>query len=137
LLGGGMADPYAQPQNRIDMGDEQLGALLATYGDTQELDQMRAQLERVNALRDAPGPEGIQAGRTYVAASPLSHIGSAVQSYRAAKKAKELEGERPDDVDEKTGEKRKSTIYGQIKKVGGKVAKYGEEVLKKRKDEDD
>ena len=64
--------------------------LLSTYGNKMELDALEKQAERVRALR-RESPEGREAGRVYVAANPLEHIGAAWQNYNVMKKERELE----------------------------------------------
>jgi hypothetical protein len=49
------------------------------------------QMKLAEQLRYQAAPEGRQAGRTYVAASPLEHIGAGMEKYAAMKRMKELE----------------------------------------------
>ncbi len=53
-----------------------LGVLGAEEG------QLGDQVQRAQALQDAPGPRGRHTGRTYVAANPLEHIASGLNRFR-------------------------------------------------------
>jgi hypothetical protein len=84
--------PAAAPQAGAMTPAEQaqIAALLGTYGDTQEIDALEKQMAQAEALRMAT-PEGRNAGRVYVAANPLEHLGKGIGDYRLMKKRKETE----------------------------------------------
>lgn len=96
-LAGGMnaggASPYGQQQPLVD--PVQRDAMLSTYGNRMELDELDRQLSEANALRDTPLPEGRQAGRTFVAANPLEFIGAGIKQFKGNRDIKRInEGER-------------------------------------------
>ena len=106
--------PVQQAQQDILKDPDALKALLATYGDQLEMSDYEKQMSRVQALRDQlPDAEGRQAGRVYVAANPLEHVGKAIGQYNTMKKEKGFQSE----ID-----KRK-------KSIGEKVATYGTKIL--------
>lgn len=114
----GMQPPTQQPvqptQQDILQDPEALKALLATYGDQLEMSDFEKQMARVQALRDQlPDAEGRQAGRVYVAANPLEHLGKGVADYRMRKREKELQG----------------GVDAARKRVGEKVGQYGAAIL--------
>jgi len=110
----GPAAPAAPAAPSPTMGpggiDRELAeTLLGTYGDQLELGAMEKQLAQAEALRDAAAPEGRTAGRVYVAANPLEHLGKGIQQYKGAKRAKALEGD----------------MAGIRTRIGENVKKYG------------
>jgi hypothetical protein len=44
-----------------------------------ELDMLHQQVQRAQALRNTPGAQGREVGRTYVASSPLEHLAVGLQ----------------------------------------------------------
>ena len=50
-----------------------------------ESDILTEEMLAATALRDAPGAQGRQAGRVFVAANPLEHLSSALRQYRGGK----------------------------------------------------
>jgi len=67
-----------------------LAALLGTYGDQLELDNLEKQMAQAEALRQAM-PEGRDNGRVYTAANPLEFIGKGIGDYKLMKKRQETE----------------------------------------------
>jgi hypothetical protein len=61
----------------------------STYGD--EMDMLGKQRATAEALRYQDSPEGRQAGRVYVAANPLEHLGRGIQQYKAQKQLGEYD----------------------------------------------
>lgn len=87
-----------------DMTDEELDELvgLGVIGD--DIAENIRQRRVAEELRYRAGPEGRQAGRTYVAANPMEHIGEAMQKYTAHKDMRRLDEERKVlGVDQTTG----------------------------------
>jgi len=91
----GLAAPPQAPQagqpNDYD-------AFLAAISARGTYDEQMAEIERKQKLADAlryqEGPEGRQAGRVFVAANPLEHLGRGIQMYKAGKQSEELGKER-------------------------------------------
>lgn len=103
-----------QPEGAMSAAEQaQIAALLGTFGDTMEVDAQEKQLAQAEALRQDT-PEGRQAGRVYVAANPLEHIGKGIGDYKLMKKRKATE--------EKTS--------GLRKRIGENVSTYGKLALK-------
>jgi hypothetical protein len=115
VVSPGMAPPAAAPQAGTMSAAEQaqIAAMLGTFGDTQELDAMEKQMAQAEALRQAT-PEGRNAGRVYVAANPLEHIGKGIGDYKLMKKRQQYE-------------KDSASTRGRI---GENVKKYGEMATK-------
>jgi hypothetical protein len=88
--------PTAGPQEAPQAGEQsnaeaaQIAALLGTYGDQMELSNLEKQMAAAEALRMGT-PEGRSAGRVYVAANPLEHLGKGIGDYKLMKKRKESE----------------------------------------------
>ena len=61
----------------------------STYNE--EMDMLAKKRATAEALRYQEGPEGRQAGRVYVAANPLEHIGRGIQQYKAGKQLGEYD----------------------------------------------
>ena len=60
--------------------------MLAQMGVSEsQIAEIRERMGRAEEMRDAPGPEGREAGGTYVAANPLEHIANLVGKYRGGK----------------------------------------------------
>jgi hypothetical protein len=74
-------------QNPYGLDPQVLEAMLGTYGDQLEIGALEKQMEQANALRQAT-PEGRQAGRVYVAANPLEHLGKGIGDYKLMKQRK-------------------------------------------------
>jgi hypothetical protein len=108
--------PTAAPQGAPQAGSPEaaeLAALLGTYGDQMELSNLEKQMAAAEALRMA-APEGRNAGRVYVAANPLEHLGKGIGDYKLMKKRQENEAaQKP--IRER---------------IGTNVKKYGEIALK-------
>ena len=60
---------------------EQIEAVMQMFGAQEEGQYAQQDLAQAQALQNAPGPRGRHAGRTYVAANPLEHLGTALQRY--------------------------------------------------------
>lgn len=74
--------------------DEMFASMLGTAGDVRELGAMEDQIARAQALRDANvTPEGRNAGRVFVAANPLEHLGKGIKDYQYGKRERELEAD--------------------------------------------
>jgi hypothetical protein len=85
--------PLDPSQGSID--PELAATLLGTYGDQMELSALDEQMAKADALRSLEGgPEGRNAGRTFVAANPLEHVGKAMQQWEGRKRAKDIEPKR-------------------------------------------
>jgi hypothetical protein len=65
----------------------QIAAMLANYGDVQEIDALEKQMAQAEALRMAT-PEGRSSGRVYTAANPLEHLGKGIGDYKLMKQRK-------------------------------------------------
>ena len=100
--------PIAQPPQAGSAEAAQIAALLGTYGDQMELSNLEKQMAAAEALRMGT-PEGRQAGRTYVAANPLEHLGKGIGDYKLMKQRK------ANDAAQAEARKR----------IGENVAKYG------------
>ena len=91
-----MPQPQGGPPQAPEAGamsaaeQAQIAALLGTFGDQMELDTLEKQMAQAEALRQA-APEGRQAGRVYVAANPLEHLGKGIGDYKLMKKRQEIE----------------------------------------------
>lgn len=111
----GNQPPQAPEAGSMSAAEQaQIAALLGTYGDQMELGGLDEQMARAEALRNAPTPEGRQAGRVYVAANPLEHLGRGITQYRQGKRMQDIEGKR-----------------GEIRgRIGENVKLYGEKALK-------
>jgi hypothetical protein len=79
--------PQAGQQNPYGLDPRLLEAMLGTYGDQMEVSALEKQMEQAEALRMAT-PEGRQAGRVYVAANPLEHLGKGIGDYKLMKQRK-------------------------------------------------
>lgn len=109
-FGGAPQAPQAGEQsNPYGLDPAVLEAMLGTYGDQLELGGLDEQMARAEALRNAPTPEGRQAGRVYVAANPLEHLGRGIGQYR--------QGRKMEDIEKKRGEARG--------RIGENVKTYG------------
>lgn len=74
---------------------------LAALGVSQDkLQALQGQIQQAEAMRDARGPDGIQAGRTYHAAHPLSHISNTVNNIRGHRRAQDLYGQQDQMIDQ-------------------------------------
>ena len=63
--------------------EEQQAAMMGMYQDYQGQEGVISeQLAQANALRGQGGPQGVQAGSQYVAASPLSHLARGVERFK-------------------------------------------------------
>jgi hypothetical protein len=79
-----------------NMSDEELEQLVALgVLDQQEAEKMRLK-QRAELVRDRAGPEGIRAGKSFVAASPLSFLAKGLEDYAAGKEIKQLDKELAD-----------------------------------------
>lgn len=108
----GVPPQAGQPPNPYGLDPRVLEAMLGTYGDQLEMSAQEKQLEQAQALRGMATPEGRQAGRVYVAANPLEHLGTGIQKYRAGKKAQGIEDE----------------LARTRKRIGTNVATYGKNI---------
>ena len=112
--GMGIAPIAGAPEAGSQSAEQaQLAALLGTYGDQLELSDLEKQMAQAEALRMAT-PEGRNAGRVYVAANPLEHIGKGIGDYKLMKKRQENEAARKPIRE----------------RIGTNVKKYGEIALK-------
>jgi hypothetical protein len=85
--GGPPQAPQAGAQNPYGLDPAVLEAMLGTYGDQMEVSALEKQMAAAEALRQAT-PEGRQAGRVYVAANPLEHLGKGIGDYKLMKQRK-------------------------------------------------
>lgn len=76
------------------MSEEELQKMVELGVIDEQMAENARQMALQEQLRYQAAPEGRQAGRTYVAANPLEHIGKGLEQYNAAKKIKELEAQR-------------------------------------------
>jgi hypothetical protein len=79
--------PQAGAQNPYGLDPAVLEAMLGTYGDQLEIGALEKQMAAAEALRQGT-PEGRQAGRVYVAANPLEHLGKGIGDYKLMKQRK-------------------------------------------------
>jgi len=112
------AMPSQQPLDPASMDPSQaeaaqMAALLGTYGDQMELTELEKQMAQAEALRMGT-PEGRQAGRVYVAANPLEHLGKGIGDYKLMKKRQATE----------------AASKPIRERIGTNVKKYGEIALK-------
>lgn len=85
--------------DNLDLTPEELELLMSLGIAPEELDQIGKQQEIADALRYMSAPEGTQAGRVYVAANPLEHIGRVAQMYQGKKMSEDLKGQREEVYD--------------------------------------
>lgn len=85
--GAPQAPQAGEQQNPYGLDPAVLEAMLGTYGDQMEVDALEKQMAQAEALR-MDTPEGRQAGRTYVAANPLEHLGKGIGDYKLMKQRK-------------------------------------------------
>jgi hypothetical protein len=69
---------------------EVLAKLIELSTKDDEMGLLNQQLGYAEMLRDTAMPEGRDAGRVYVAANPLEHLGAGIQRYRGMKDVKDL-----------------------------------------------
>lgn len=74
-------------QNPYGLDPAVLEAMLGTYGDQMEVGALEKQMAAAEALRMGT-PEGRNAGRVYVAANPLEHLGKGIGDYKLMKQRK-------------------------------------------------
>jgi len=81
---------------------ELVEALMAGALTEEELAAVDKKLAQAEALRNQmlTSPEGRSAGRVYVAANPLEHIGRLIQGYQGMKQSKALDAQRGSILDE-------------------------------------
>lgn len=77
-----------------DMTEEDLQKLVELGVIDEQMAENQRQMRLAEELRFQKGPEGRQAGRTYVAANPLEHLGTGIQQWQAQKRMGELEKQR-------------------------------------------
>lgn len=134
---GGLGMPPL-PDNRMQVDPAMMAAWLGTQGDVMAIDQLEKQLEQANALRNQPMPEGREAGRLYVAANPLEHLGTGLQKFAAMRDAKRLQhgvrnpGYGPGVTRTPQPEWSQEGIDQKVKRVGESTRDVGLEYLKKR-----
>ena len=87
MMPGAPQAPQAGAQNPYGLDPAVLEAMLGTYGDQMEVGALEKQMAQAEALR-MDTPEGRQAGRTYVAANPLEHLGKGIGDYKLMKQRK-------------------------------------------------
>lgn len=94
MLPPGMGAPQTPtaPQPGQDQSRLLEEALLGTYGDVQELDALKEQMARAEALRGMAAPEMRGGGRVTTAANPLEFIGRGITQYRQGRKMQDIEG---------------------------------------------
>lgn len=80
--------------NLEGMTEEELQQLVQLGVIDENMAENARQMAVQEGLRYQGAPEGRQAGRTYVAANPLEHIGKGLEQYNAMKRMKELEAQR-------------------------------------------
>lgn len=73
---------------------EQIQLLMEAGLIPEQLSELDSQYAQAQALRETPNPEGRQAGRVYVAASPLEHIAAMLRRGRGRKDMKSVEEQR-------------------------------------------
>jgi hypothetical protein len=76
------------------MSEEELQQLISLGVIDEQMAENARQMALQEGLRYQSAPEGRQAGRVYVAANPLEHIGKGLEQYNAQKRMKELEAQR-------------------------------------------
>lgn len=92
LLGPG---PDMEPTSLEGMTEEDLQKLVELGVINEDMAENARQMQMAEKLRyDTAGPEGRQAGRVYVAANPLEHIGRGMEQWNAQKRMGELDKER-------------------------------------------
>lgn len=68
-----------------DISEEELQMLMSLGVIPEEQGLLQDQINEAMRIRSAAGPEGRNAGRTFVAANPLEHIGDFMQKRNAGK----------------------------------------------------
>lgn len=82
------------PFDLSGMSEEEIQQLIDLGAIDENMAENARQMAVQEGLRYQSAPEGRQAGRVYVAANPLEHIGKGLEQYNAMKKMKELETQR-------------------------------------------
>jgi len=91
ILGPG---PDMEAYGLENMTEEDLQKLVELGVIDDKMAENARQMQLAEQLRYRAGPEGRQAGRVYVAANPLEHIGRGMEQYQAIKRQKELDQQR-------------------------------------------
>jgi hypothetical protein len=77
------------------MSEEELAQLVQLGVIDENMAENARQMKLAEQLRyGTAGPEGRNAGRVYVAANPLEHLGRGLEQWNAQKRMKELEAQR-------------------------------------------
>lgn len=97
------------PETGLPFTQEELAALLGTYGDQLELGALESQQAQADALRNQAGPEGRSSGRVYTAANPLEELGHIGQMYA---------GKRMNDRIQRKGAKLRGRIGEGVRQYG-------------------
>lgn len=82
--------------------EEQIAAILGLAGLNQELGGLDKQRALAQTLRDAPTPQGRQAGRVYRAANPLEHLGGTMQFFGGERQLDRIDQREQDIINEQT-----------------------------------
>lgn len=87
--------PGMEEFNLETLSEEDLQELVSLGVIDENMAENARQMALAEKLRyGTPGPEGRQAGRVYVAANPLEHLGRGMEQWNAQKKMGELEKQR-------------------------------------------
>lgn len=76
------------------MSEDELQKLVQLGVIDENMAENQRQMKLAEQLRYQAAPEGRQAGRVYVAANPLEHIGKGLEQYQAIQRQKELDKQR-------------------------------------------
>jgi len=87
-------EPNMEAFGLEQMSEEDLQKMVELGIIDEQMAENARQMAVQEGLRYQAAPEGRQAGRVYVAANPLEHIGKGLEQYNAQRKMKELEAER-------------------------------------------
>lgn len=91
ILGPG---PGMEAYGLEQMTDEDLQKLVELGVIDENMAENQRQMRLAEQLRYQASPEGRMAGRVYVAANPLEHLGKGLEQWNAQKRMKELETQR-------------------------------------------
>jgi len=96
VTGGSGTEMNSMMNQLLSLGysEEEIEQILQLAELEGQTDILKDQMEAANKLRETETTPGIDSGRVYTAASPLSHIADAGKRYKGEQQAKSIEEER-------------------------------------------